>query len=268
LSNSDKMTIKLAANLHFMFTELPYLDRIEAASGEGFRGVEAFLLEPVSVPELRGRLDACGMELVHIYAKPGDFEAGEVGVAIYEDRMSEFRESMLRAIADASTLGCALISCLTGKRSGSSSEGEEETTLLKNLEWAAQRCSEQDITLLIEPISNQGPEYFLRYTADARKLIDTIASPNLRLLYDVYHAQMLEGNLTQTILDNLDVLGHIQVADVPGRNEPGSGEINYEFLFKSIGEAYDGWVGCEYRPFKSTSEGLGWATRYLTANER
>lgn len=254
----------LAANLYTMFGELPLLDRVAAAAEAGFAGVEAFTLHDVTAAQLQDRLNGNGVELVQLYAAMGDFEAGERGTAILGGRTAEFKTSVDRAIDDAQTLACLRINCLAGILPEGTDETTAQAVLLRNLDWAAERARAAGLTILIEPISNQGPRYFVRHTAHARALIAAIGAPNLKLLYDVYHAQVLEGNLAATLAGNIDVIDHVQVADVPGRHEPGTGEINYPFLLQFLDDlGYGGWVGCEYRPCTSTAAGLAWAAPYL-----
>lgn len=256
--------MKLAANLHFMYAEVAMLDRVTAAAQSGFRAVESFLLDGIAVSALKERLDDTGVELIHIYARPGDFAAGDRGIAVSEERVDDFRRSIHEAVEDAHQLGCHLISCLIGKMPEAGPKVTASSIVADNLRWAAETCGEAGITVLIEPISNQGTDYALRYTADARMLIDAVESPHLKLLYDVYHAQMLEGNIAETVAENIDVIGHLQVADLPGRHEPGTGELNFDFLFSWIERiGYAGWVGCEYQPSNSTAEGLDWARPFL-----
>lgn len=247
-----------------MFTEVPPLNRPSAAAEAGFAGVEIFVFDPEEVADLKRELQRNKLELVQLYAHCGAFDAGERGVAIFPGREIEFRRSIEEAVDAAVELSCPRVNCLTGILTDSVTRDLAEEALLSNLAWAAARCGEAGLKLLIEPISNQGPNYFVRLTSEARTIIDRIGDPNLRLMLDLYHTQVLEGNLTETLESHLDVIDHIQIADVPGRHEPGTGEINYEFLLSRLDAlGYDGWIGCEYRPLSDTKAGLEWAARYL-----
>ena len=256
--------IKLAANLFSMYADLALLSRFEAARRSGFDAVEVFQVESIPASDVRARMDEFDLALVQIYADCGAFDAGERGIAIFPNRRDEFRASIDRAIRYAQIVDCPWINCLAGIADPTQEAARYDATLIENLGWAADACAAAGLSLLLEPISNQGPDFFVRHTAHARTLIEQVASPNLRMLYDVYHAQMLEGNVTETICSNLDVIGHIQIADVPGRHEPGTGEIRFPFLLERIDAAgYAGWIGLEYFPSGSSDESLGWARPYL-----
>jgi hydroxypyruvate isomerase len=199
----------------------------------------------------------------------GDWAAGERGIACLPDRVKEFRDGVVRAIEYATALGCPQVNCLAGIAPTDVSPAELYETLASNLAWAATELGKTDIRLLIEPINTRDiPGFFLWNIARARSVIEQVAAPNLGLQYDIYHMQIMEGDLARTIESNLDIIHHLQLADNPGRHEPGTGEINYPFLFDfldSIG--YDGWIGCEYVPLGTTEEGLGWVREYLEQSE-
>jgi hydroxypyruvate isomerase len=263
-ANTFESMPKIAANLYTMFTEVPFLDRFEAAAQAGFAGVEMFLTSDAPAAEVRARLVHHGLELVHCFFDVGDFAAEERGIAIFPARRDEFRATVERGIEYATATGCKRVSCLAGILTPRVERGEAEETLSANVAEAGAACAEAGLVLLVEPISNQGPDYFIRRTAEARALVESVALPNVRMLYDVYHAQVLEGNLAETIRENLAVIAHIHVADVPGRHEPGTGEINFAFLLDWMdAHAYAGWVGCEYRPSGMTAQTLAWAAPYL-----
>jgi hydroxypyruvate isomerase len=256
--------IKLAANLFSMYSDLEPLMRFEAAHRSGFDAVELFRVGSIPASEVRSRLDEFGLELVQIYSDCGAFDDGERGIAIFDARRDEFRASISDAIRYALTVNCRSINCLAGLADPMEEPARYAATLVENLGWAAEACASAGLSLLLEPISNQGPHFFVRHTAHARALIEQVGAPNLRMLYDVYHAQMLEGNLAETIGSNLDVIGHIQIADVPGRHEPGTGEIRFPYLLESIDSGgYEGWVGLEYFPSSASDETLAWARPFL-----
>jgi hydroxypyruvate isomerase len=194
----------------------------------------------------------------------GDWESGERGIACHLDRVGEFQEGVERAIEYAGALGCRQINCLAGIAPESLPLARTHEVFVGNLKYAAPRLAAHGIKLLIEPINTYDiPGFSLSRTAQALEIIDEVNEPNLYLQYDVYHMQMMEGNLAATIGKNLARIAHIQVADVPGRHEPGTGEINYAFLFQHLDAiGYQGWVGCEYKPLAKTEDGFGWLAPY------
>ncbi len=252
---------KFAANLTMLFTELPFMQRFEAARKAGFEAVEYLFPYPFPKQELAAALTANGLKQVLHNLPAGDWDAGERGIACHPDRVGEFREGVARAIEYAGALGCPQVNCLVGKLPAGVSAQEAHETVLSNLRYAAEQLRGANIRLLIEPINTFDiPGFFLTRTDQALALIDEVDSSNLFVQYDIYHAQRMEGELGNTIAKNLARIGHIQLADNPGRGEPGSGEINYAWLFKHIDAlGYTGWIGCEYKPRGSTTaEGLGW----------
>ena len=257
---------KFAANLTMMFDEVEFLDRFEAAAEAGFRGVEYVSPYEYGPNDLAERLSALGLTQVLHNLPAGDWSAGERGIACHPGRVAEFQESVDRAIEYATTLDCTQVNCLAGIVPEGVDADQLEETFVSNLTLAASKLEEAGIRLLIEPINTIDiPGFYLNYTSQARAIIDRVGSGNLGLQYDVYHMQIMEGDLARTIEANLDAIRHIQIADNPGRNEPGTGEINYGFVFDLLDQiGYDGWVGCEYRPLTTTTEGLGWIAPYLS----
>lgn len=251
---------KFAANLTMLFTELPFMQRFEAAATAGFKAVE--YLFPYAVPkeELAAALRANDLEQVLHNLPAGDWEGGERGIACHPDRTAEFREGVAKAIDYATALGCPRVNCLAGKLPQGATRKDVQPTLVENLRFATRELQSAGIQLLIEPINSFDiPGFFLNRTDQALALIDEVASPNLFVQYDIYHAQRMEGELGNTLRQHLPRIGHIQLADNPGRGEPGTGEINYRWLFEHIDAlGYAGWIGCEYKPCASTLEGLGW----------
>jgi len=256
---------RLAANLSMMFTDVGFLDRFEAAAEAGFRGVE--YLFPYDFPKeaIRQRLDDNGLTQVLFDLPAGNWGAGERGIAILPDRVGEFQEGVGRALEYAKALDCKRVTCLAGRAPEGVPNRRLRSTFVRNLKFAAPRFAEAGIALLVEAINTRDiPGYWLTHTADARSLVEAVGAPNMGIQYDIYHMQVMEGNLAPTIEKNLDVIRHFQLADNPGRHEPGTGEINYGFLLPFIDMlGYDGWVGCEYNPAGKTVDGLGWAARYL-----
>ena len=251
---------KFAANLTMLFTELPFMQRFEAAAKAGFDAVE--YLFPYAVPkkELVAALRDNALQQVLHNLPAGDWEAGERGIACHPNRVAEFREGVAQAIDYATALGCAQLNCLVGKMPVGAALHQVQPTLVENLRFAARELQAAGIRLLIEPVNSFDiPGFMLTRTDQALALMDEVDSPNLRLQYDIYHAQRMEGELASTLTKHMARIGHIQLADNPGRNEPGTGEINYPWLFKHIDAAgYSGWIGCEYKPKTTTSAGLGW----------
>lgn len=251
---------KFAANLTMLFTELPFMDRFAAARAAGFGAVEYLFPYDYSKEELVSALKNNGLKQVLHNLPAGDWAAGERGIACHAGRTAEFREGVNRAIDYATALGCPQVNCLAGKLPEGASSAQAHATLVANLRFAASALQAAGIRLLIEPINTFDiPGFFLSRTDQALAILDEVASPNLFVQYDIYHAQRMEGELASTLSKHLTRIGHIQLADNPGRNEPGTGEINYAWLFKHIDAiGYTGWIGCEYKPKTTTTEGLAW----------
>lgn len=251
---------KFAANLTMLFNEVPFLERFAAARAAGFRAVE--YLFPYDHPreQLAELLQQHGLRQVLHNLPAGDWAAGERGIACHPNRVDEFRAGVQRAIAYANALDCPQLNCLVGKQPAGVSRERAQETLVANLRFAAGELAAAGIRLLIEPINTYDiPGFFLCRTEQAIELIEQVASDNLFVQYDIYHAQRMEGELAATLSRHLARIGHIQLADNPGRNEPGTGEINYPFLFRHLDAiGWKGWIGCEYKPRATTTDGLGW----------
>jgi hydroxypyruvate isomerase len=251
---------KFAANLSMMFTELPFLERFGAAKAAGFEGVE--FLFPYEYEKLILAEMLRKQRLVQVLHNlpAGDWSAGERGIAIFPERVREFREGVEKAIEYARELGCHQLNCLAGIRESGEDESTYRRTFVENLRYAAQELAKQGIRLLAEPVNTRDiPRFFLTGTEQAAQIIKDVGSDNLFIQYDIYHMQVMEGDLASTIRKHLARIAHLQLADNPGRNEPGTGEINYPFLCRYLDEiGYRGWVGCEYKPKTTTAEGLAW----------
>ena len=256
--------IKLAANLTMLFNELPFLDRFAAAAQAGFSGVEFLFPYAFEADEIAGRLVANRLALVLHNLPAGDWTAGERGIACHPDRVAEFEQGVTQAIAYAKVLGVRQLNCLAGIKPAHLSDEEARLTLVRNLRFAADKLAAESIRLLIEPINTFDiPGFFLSRTQQARTLIAATGSNNLFVQYDIYHMQRMEGELAATLQANLPAIKHIQLADNPGRNEPGSGEINFRYLFKWLEQiGYDNWIGCEYKPAANTLDGLQWRAEH------
>ena len=251
---------RFAANLTMLFTEVPFLDRFERAARAGFQAVE--FLFPYAFPpeEIRRRLDQHQLALVLHNLPAGDWDAGERGIACLPDRVDEFRAGVATAIAYAKALGVTQLNCLAGKAPAGADPAVLTRTLVENLRFAAAALRQADLKLLVEPINTFDiPGFFVNRTAQALAIIDEVGADNLFLQYDLYHAQRMEGELAATLEKHLSRIAHVQLADNPGRHEPGSGEINYPFIFAHLDRiGYRGWVGCEYKPATTTEAGLQW----------
>ena len=255
---------KFAANLSFMFQEIPFLDRFQAAERAGFKGVE--YLFPYEVPpgEITTRLKTLGLAQVLFNLPPGDWSRGERGLAALPGRESEFEAGVDQAIKYALALECPQLHAMAGIPPSGTAHDACEGAYVRNLRFAAEQLKASGLRLLIEPINTRDiPGYFLSTVARARRVIETVGSDNLFLQMDLYHCQVTEGDLAEKIRANLGLIGHFQIAGNPGRHEPDVGEVHYPYLFDLIDElGYKGWVGCEYRPRGETVAGLGWARRY------
>ncbi|MDR5831280.1 hydroxypyruvate isomerase [Caballeronia sp. LP006] len=261
---------KFAANLTMLFNEVPFLDRFAAASKAGFKAVEFLFPYAYSTGDLQARIEEHDLRIVLHNLPAGNWEAGERGIACLPDRVSEFREGVPRAIEYAKALKVPQVNCLVGIPTAGVSKEQARTMIIENLRFAADALKKEGIRLLVEPCNAYDiPGFALNRSSEGLDVIRAVGSDNLFLQYDIYHMQRMEGELAATIKKNLASIAHIQLADNPGRNEPGTGEINYAFLFDlldSIG--YEGWIGCEYKPLASTEAGLGWLRTIAAAKPR
>ena len=251
---------KFAANLTMLFNEVPFLDRFKAAADAGFNAVEFLFPYPFSTAELAERLEANKLRLVLHNLPAGNWEGGERGIACLPDRVGEFQEGVGRAIQYAKALKVPQLNCLVGIPTAGVDKDTARSTIVDNLRFAAGELKKEGIKLLVEPCNSYDiPGFALNRSSEGLEVIRAVGSDNLFLQYDIYHMQRMEGELAATIKKNLPKIAHIQLADNPGRNEPGTGEINYAFLFALLDSlGYDGYVGCEYKPRTTTVEGLGW----------
>jgi hydroxypyruvate isomerase len=251
---------RFAANLTMLYNEIPFLERFDAAAAAGFRAVEFLFPYAFPAAEIRARLERNRLALVLHNLPAGNWEAGERGIACHPDRVGEFQDGVGKAIEYAKALGVPQLNCLAGIAPKDVARDVAQATLVANLAFAAGKLAAYGLRLLIEPINTYDmPGFFLSGTRQALEIIDATGSDNLFIQYDIYHMQRMEGELANTIRKNLSRIRHLQLADNPGRNEPGTGEINYGFLFRTIDAlGYDGWIGCEYKPATTTAAGLSW----------
>jgi len=251
---------RFAANLTMLFNEVPFMERFAAAAKAGFKGVEYLFPYDFAAEDLAKQLSTHGLTQVLHNLPAGDWGKGERGIAIFPDRVDEFKAGVTKAITYAKALKCGQLNCLVGVMPQGADKKKHHDTLVSNLKFAAAALKNEGIKLLIEPINTRDiPGFFLTHTKQALDLIAEVGSDNLYVQYDIYHMQIMEGDLARTMEANLAKIAHIQLADNPGRNEPGTGEINYPFLYGFIDKiGYKGWIGAEYKPKSDTVAGLGW----------
>lgn len=256
---------KFAANLTMLFNEVGFMERFDKAAAAGFSAVEFLFPYDFTVEQIKEALTRNKLQLVLHNLPAGNWAGGERGIACHPDRIEEFRAGVDKAIAYATALGVKQLNCLAGIKPQNIPDADARQTLVDNLKFAAPKLKAAGIKLLIEPINTFDiPGFFLNRTQQALDIIADTGSDNLFVQYDIYHMQRMEGELAKTIEKNLGKIAHLQLADNPGRNEPGTGEINYPFLFAFLDKiSYTGWIGCEYKPATTTEAGLGWAAPYL-----
>jgi hydroxypyruvate isomerase len=251
---------RFAANLSMMFNEIPFLDRFAAARQAGFEGVELLFPYEFKAADLRTRLNGEGLTQALFNMPPGDWGKGERGIASIPGRQAEFRESVKKALDYAAALDCRQIHCMAGIMPADVPLTTATAVYAANLAWAAEQAQPAGVRLVIEPINHRDmPGYFLNTQAQGAAMVEAIGRDRLGLQFDVYHVQVTEGDITKRMEQFMPIIAHMQIADVPARNEPGTGEIGWRFVFRRMDElGYQGWVGCEYRPAGETVAGLGW----------
>ncbi|RZF29105.1 hydroxypyruvate isomerase family protein [Paraburkholderia sp. UYCP14C] len=255
---------RFAANLSMMYNEFPFLDRFAASSQDGFKAVEYLFPYDFGAAEIRTRLDDNGLVQALFNAPPGDWAAGERGIASLPGREGEFRRSIDIALDYARTIGNRKLHVMAGLIDAKGDRARHRDVYLGNLAYAAEAARRDDILVVIEPINQRDmPGYFISRQDDAQSVCREVGAPNLRVQFDCYHCQIVEGDVAMKLKRDIAGIGHIQIAGVPERHEPDIGELNYPYLFEVIDAlGYDGWVGCEYRPKGNTSAGLGWLRSY------
>lgn len=255
---------KFAANLTMMFQEVPFMQRFAAAAKAGFKAVEYMFPYDYPAKDIKEQLTANKLEQVLFNLPPGDWAAGDRGIAGDPRRVVEFRDGVAKAISYAKELGVPRLNCMAGKTLADVPEAEQRATMVANLRYAADALAKAGIKLVVEPINYRDmPGFAINTSSQGFALLDEVNHPNIYLQYDIYHAQRMEGEIVNTLEKNIARIEHIQLADLPGRHEPGTGEINYAFVFKAIDRiGYKGWIGCEYIPANGTVEGLGWIAAF------
>lgn len=251
---------RLCANLSILFTELPFLDRFAAAAQAGFKAVECWFPYDWPAAQVKHRLDTHGLKMISINSAPGDAALGQFGLACMHQH-AEFCASVSQALDYAQALDCPNVHVLSGV--GDSLNPATRERYLGNIAWAADEAAKWGRTLLIEPLNPiDRPGYYLWRQSQALEIVQTLARPNLKIMFDVYHVQMTEGRIVSSLLANLPHIGHIQIADVPGRHEPGTGEVRFDYVFEQITDsgylARGGWIGCEYRPTTHSDHSQAW----------
>jgi hydroxypyruvate isomerase len=255
---------RFCANLTMMFNEHPFLDRFAAARAAGFEAVEFLFPYDHPAAEIRQRLDDSGLQQILFNGPPGDWAKGERGLACLPGRQSEFRDGIKRALDYALVLGNKRLHCMAGLVPAGLSSVTAASLYAANLAWACEQAAAAGIVVVIEPINHRDmPGFFLNTTGQAAAVVEAIGRDRLAILFDIYHCQVTEGDVTSRMAALFPLIGHVQIADVPARNEPGTGELNWSFVFKRADAmGYDGWIGCEYRPAGDTIEGLSWIKPY------
>ena len=255
---------RLAANLSMMFNEVPFLDRFEAAAKARFKAVEFLFPYDHPASEIRRRLDNSGLKQVLFNMPPGDWAGGERGIACLPGRTREFRDGVKTALDYAGALGCGMVHCMAGIVPAGVALGTAAALYVANVAWAAEQAAAQGVKVVIEPINHRDmPGFFLNTMAQGADIVEAIGFDRLGLQFDIYHCQVTEGDITKRMAALLPKIAHMQLADVPGRHEPGTGEIGWEYVLGCIDSiGYEGWVGCEYRPAGETIAGLAWRDRY------
>lgn len=260
---------KFAANLTMMYNEHDFLDRFAAAAADGFQGVEFLFPYPYLAGDIRARLDQYGLTQALFNCPPGDWAAGERGIACLPGREDEFRRGMERALGYTHVLGNKCLHVMAGLTQAHKRSYKRDV-YLNNLAYAAEQAAHHDVTIVIEPINQRDmPGYFLNRLDDALTICREVGASNISVLFDLYHCQIVEGDLATKMKQYIHAIAHMQIAGVPERHEPDIGEINYPYLFRLMDDiGYDGWVGCEYRPKAGTSEGLTWLNSWLLNSAR
>lgn len=255
---------RFAANLSMMFNEVGFLDRFDRAANAGFRAVEFLFPYEHPAAEVRRRLDANGLTQALFNIPPGDWAKGERGLTALPGRQAEFRDGVHKALEYAEALGCKLVHAMAGIVPAGVDPVTAGAVYAANLAWAGEQARKAGVRIAIEPINHRDmPGYFLNTQAQGAAFVEAIGTDRLGLQFDVYHVQITEGDITKRLERFMPIVAHIQIADVPARNEPGTGEIGWDYVFRRMDElGYNGWVGCEYRPAGETDAGLGWLKRH------
>jgi hydroxypyruvate isomerase len=255
---------RLAANLSMMFNEVPFPERFDVAAKAGFKAVEFLFPYDYKAAELKRRLDDAGLQQVLFNMPPGDWADGERGLASLPGRQAEFRDGVKKALDYAADLDCKLVHCMAGIPPAGTPFATAAALYASNLAWAADQASAAGVRVVIEPINHRDmPGFHLNTMAQGAEVIAAIGADKVGLQFDIYHCQVTEGDVTKRMEAHMPIIAHMQLADVPARNEPGTGEIGWDYVLKRVDAlGYQGWIGCEYRPAGDTVAGLTWRQRY------
>jgi hydroxypyruvate isomerase len=255
---------KFAANLSMLFTEVPFLERFGAAAGAGFRAVEFLFPYEHSADAIAEQVHKHNLQIVLFNMPPGDWAGGERGVGCIPGREGDFRAGIEKALSYATALKIPRLHAMAGIAPASVSRDACRATLIANLKYAAEKLAPHNITLLLEAINHRDiPGFFVNTQAESYDVCAAVGAPNLKMQMDLYHMQVMEGDIAMKLRKYAPHCGHIQIAGPPQRNEPDTGEVRYEYLFQVLDEiGYEGWIGCEYRPARGTNEGLTWFKEY------
>lgn len=258
--------LKFAANLTMLYTDVPFLERFGRARASGFDAVEFLFPYPAGLNAVQQAAREAELAVVLFNLPAGDWDRGERGIAILPDRRAEFREGVAEAVRYAKALGVERLNCLVGRRPDELPESDARAVLRENVRYAAEELAKAGLTLMLEPVNPYDiPGFFLNRTREAVELMGEVGMPNLRIQYDIYHLQRTQGEIIGTFRALQDKIGHIQIADNPGRHQPGSGELNYARIFSALEEAsYAGYIGLEYIPPGRTEDSLDWWRLYQT----
>jgi hydroxypyruvate isomerase len=256
---------KFAANLSMMYQEVDFMDRFAAAAADGFDAVEFLFPYDYVGADIKSRLSDAGLVQVLFNCPPGDWTAGERGMASIPAREEEFKRSIDSALGYAQTMGTKQLHVMAGLIAPGQDRARHRAVYLQNLSYAARQAAVHGVTILIEPINTRDiPGYFLNYQSEAHEICKEVGTSNLKVQFDMYHCQIMEGDVTTRLRCHIPGIGHMQIAGVPDRHEPDLGELHYPYLFQQIDDLkYEGWIGCEYRPKRGTSEGLGWLRPWI-----
>ena len=261
--------LSFSANLSLLFTEVDFLERFARASKAGFRAVECQFPYAYSIDALAEQLKRDGLVQVLHNFPPGDWSQGDRGIACLPDRVGEFQDGVGLAIEYATALECRRLNCLAGIAPATADRDALHETFVENLRFAARELNGRGITLVIEPLNTRDtPGFFLQTSTQAVEIIEEVGADNLRLQFDVYHAHIMEGDAVAALQRSQKHIAHVQIADDPGRHEPGTGSIDFASVFQKLERAnYEGWIGCEYVPADTTEESLRWLSAYWRRSE-
>src|SRR5918995_1274542 len=262
-TSADESMPRFSANLGFLFTEVPEIERVAAAAAAGFKAVEMHWPYQVPAAEMRSALSRNQITMLGLNTPVGNAAAGDFGLGALPGRESEFQQALDQAVSYGHAIGATAVHCMSGLVTVDAASAVEHT-FVANLKLAADRAAQADMTILIEPINlRDKPGYFLHTIEQAASIIDQVGRRNLKIMFDCYHIQIMQGDLTRRLEDYIDLIGHVQIAAVPSRAEPDEGEIDYRDICRSLDRlGYSGWIGAEYKPRGRTEEGLGWLSTW------